>query len=395
MPRTILVEGGPPPTGLTFSPDGATLAAGVKTVGAEVRLWRVSDGVLLRRFKSPKSTSALSGRLLARWRSPRRGGAERPVGDLRRPEREGTGSIRGRNPTWLQALSHTTSRWRSRPTAGRSRRSAAGKSSTSGTCATGQDRLATPEAHLGGVHALAFPPDGKTLISGSEDWTVRIWDLATGRPAKTLHHNGRVWSLAVSADGSFLAVGLASPYEVHLWNLETGERLHSWPIKGTSSESVKLRTATYGGDGSSVTIALADGSLRCWDLSTARERIIAQPNLPKPLDPAEAAKMLPVPHTARLAAFSRDGASKAIVRTIRGKSTKLADGTIRSDRASAGSMVVWIETQTGHVRREIEIPQADVQCLALSPDEQLIAVGDFSTLYPPGPGVHPHLPAAG
>ncbi len=56
--------------------------------------------------------------------------------------------------------------------------------------ATGKDRLATPEAHLGGVYALAFPADGKTLISGSDDRTVRVWDLATGRPTKTLSHNG-------------------------------------------------------------------------------------------------------------------------------------------------------------------------------------------------------------
>jgi RNA polymerase sigma factor (sigma-70 family) len=68
--RTIAVEGEHPPTGLAFSPDGTTLAAGIKTVardtivaggiktvGAEIRLWRVRDGTLVRCFKSPKSTS--------------------------------------------------------------------------------------------------------------------------------------------------------------------------------------------------------------------------------------------------------------------------------------------------------------------------------------------------
>ena len=64
--------------------------------------------------------------------------------------------------------------------------------------ATGKDRLATPEAHLGNVGALAFSPDGKTLISGSDDRTVRFWDLATGRPTRTLTDEGWVRSLAVS-----------------------------------------------------------------------------------------------------------------------------------------------------------------------------------------------------
>ncbi len=53
---------------------------------------------------------------------------------------------------------------------------------------------------------------------------------------------------------------------------------------------------------------------------------------------------------------------------------------------SAGSTIVWLDTETGHVRREIEIPQSDVQCLALSPEGQSIAVGFFSTLYPPARG---------
>ncbi len=137
--------------------------------------------------------------------------------------------------------------------------------------ATGKDRLATPEAHLGGVYALAFPADGKTLISGSDDRTVRVWDLATGRPTRILSHDGWVRSLAVSADGSFLAAGVAYPRNVHLWNLKTGERLHTWPF-GWPVESATVRSVTLSGDGSSVIVALGDGSFRCWDLLTGKER---------------------------------------------------------------------------------------------------------------------------
>ena len=247
--------------------------------------------------------------------------------------------------------------------------------------ALGRDRLDTPEAHLGGVWAVAFPADGKTLVSGSDDRTVRIWDLATGRPTRTLSQDGQVRSLAVSADGSFLAAGLDSPKKVHLWNLKTGERLHTWPVAGTT-----LRSVTIGEDGSCVIIALADGSLRCWDPSTGNERAVSQPKQAKPLDPAVAAVLPPIPHTARLAAFSEDGRTKAIVRPIPGKSIKLANGETSYDRSSAGSTIVWLDSQTGHVRREIEIPQSDVQRLALSPDGQSIAAGYFSTLYPPARG---------
>jgi len=35
--------------------------------------------------------------------------------------------------------------------------------------------------HRGGISALAFAPDGKTLVSGSEDSQILVWDLATRR----------------------------------------------------------------------------------------------------------------------------------------------------------------------------------------------------------------------
>jgi WD40 repeat protein len=75
-----------------------------------------------------------------------------------------------------------------------------------------------------------------------------------------------------------------------------------------------------------------------------------------------------------------------IVRVIPAKSIKLANEEVRQDRSSAGTMIVWLDTETGHVRREIEIPQSQVQRLALSPDEQSIAVAYFSASYPPARG---------
>jgi WD40 repeat protein len=96
---------------------------------------------------------------------------------------------------------------------------------------TGKDRLATPDAHDDIVAALLFLGKGETLVSGSDDRTVRIWDL-DGSPARAarvrtvLRHRGWVRTMAVSPDETLLASGTSYPAEnsVYLWDLKTGEK---------------------------------------------------------------------------------------------------------------------------------------------------------------------------
>jgi WD40 repeat protein len=54
---------------------------------------------------------------------------------------------------------------------------------------------------------VAFSPDGKQVVSGSYDQTVRLWDAATGARLQTLEgHTGSVWSVAFSPDGKLLPI---------------------------------------------------------------------------------------------------------------------------------------------------------------------------------------------
>ncbi len=56
--------------------------------------------------------------------------------------------------------------------------------------------------HTGPVWAVAISPDGRRVISGSEDETLRVWDLDGGRCLATLKgHTGCVYSVAVHPDG--------------------------------------------------------------------------------------------------------------------------------------------------------------------------------------------------
>jgi len=71
--------------------------------------------------------------------------------------------------------------------------------------------------------SLVVLPDG-TLASGSDDYTIKIWDVKTGKRIKTLcGHTSWIRSLAVLSDGSL--VSGSDDYTIKIWDVKTGKRI--------------------------------------------------------------------------------------------------------------------------------------------------------------------------
>ena len=67
--------------------------------------------------------------------------------------------------------------------------------------------------HMALIRGIAFTPDGRQLVSASDDKTIRVWDLASGKTVRTIRgesapgHAGKIFAMALSPDGKWLAAG--------------------------------------------------------------------------------------------------------------------------------------------------------------------------------------------
>ena len=77
--------------------------------------------------------------------------------------------------------------------------------------------------HTNWVRSVAFSSDGTLLVSGSDDTTVKLWDVQTGGVIKTFHHDRDVISVSVSVECAMVVSGTRGG-AVHLWDIHTGER---------------------------------------------------------------------------------------------------------------------------------------------------------------------------
>jgi WD40 repeat protein/serine/threonine protein kinase len=119
------------------------------------------------------------------------------------------------------------------------------------------------QGHSKAVVSGCISADGRYVLSGSFDKTLRLWEVATGRCLRTIaEHTGTVYSVCISEDG-LLALSGADDGTLRLWEVATGRLLRTFDGHAQRVSSVCLsEDVSYALSGS------WDKTVRLWEVAT-------------------------------------------------------------------------------------------------------------------------------
>ncbi|MEH2250404.1 protein kinase domain-containing protein [Nostoc sp.] len=194
----------------------------------------------------------------------------------------------------------------------------------------------TLSLHTDAVNSVVISPDGKTLVSGSKDGTIKICNLEDGSLKNTLTgHKDAVNSVAINPDGETLVSGSADK-TIKIWNLQTGK------LKNTLTGHTKsVWRVALSQDGKTLVSGSYDNTIKIWNLQTGE------------------LKNTLTGHTDLVYAVAISPDGQTLV-------SGSADKTIK----------IW-NLQTGELKNTLNWHKYGVTSLAISPDGQTLVSGSF------------------
>jgi small GTP-binding protein len=223
--------------------------------------------------------------------------------------------------------------------------------------------------HDGGVNGVALSSDGRMAVSGSDDHTVRVWNIETRRCVATLKgHTAEVFSVALTPDGR-RAISGSSDRTVQIWNVETGEWVTT--LRGHTSAVLSVALSS---DGRMAVSGSDDNTVRVWNIETGQCVATLEGHT------AEVWSVALTPDGRRAVSGSYDKTvrvwnieTRRCVATLEGHTDFVqgvalsSDGCVAVSSSQDNTVRVW-NIETGQCVATLEGHTAEVWSVALTPD---------------------------
>jgi WD40 repeat protein len=116
------------------------------------------------------------------------------------------------------------------------------------------------------VNSVSFSPDGRSVLTGSDDQTLKLWDVSTGEEIRSFTgHTSLVSSVTFSPDGRYALSG-SWDQTLKLWDVETGKE-----IKTFIGHMNLVSSVSFSLDGRSALSGSWDQTLKLWDIEVGKE----------------------------------------------------------------------------------------------------------------------------
>ena len=207
---------------------------------------------------------------------------------------------------------------------------------------TEENLVMTITGHELDVSSCAYSPDGRWIVSGSWDRTLRVWDAQNGQEHLILRgHEKDVTCCAFSPDGHWIVSG-SMDKTLRVWDANTG--LEQMVLKGNGDV---VASCAFSSDGGLIISGSWDDTARVWDANTGREKLFLRMHLKQGGDLDTATNWAFSPNGLWIASWSND-------RTV----------TVWDLRTRKQNLVL-----RGHEKW--------ITCCAFSPDGRWIVSGSF------------------